>query len=68
MSLAAAGILAASMCLYAVSNPGTHLGSFFGNAIADWSGVVVMVFATTYLFETGSAKGLIERGSKASSR
>jgi hypothetical protein len=27
------------------------LGSFFGNAIADWSGMVVMVFATRYLYE-----------------
>jgi prolipoprotein diacylglyceryltransferase len=34
----------------------THIGSFFGNAIADWSGVVVMVFATKYLYEKGSAE------------
>jgi len=32
------------------------LGSFFGNAIADWSGVVVMVLATKYLYERGSAE------------
>jgi len=25
------------------SNPDTHWGSFFGNAIADWTGVVVMI-------------------------
>ncbi len=37
------------------SNPDTHLGAFFGNAIADWSGVVVVVFATKYLYERGSA-------------
>jgi hypothetical protein len=30
--------------------------SFFGNAIADWSGVVVTVIATKYLYERGSAE------------
>jgi len=56
LSLASAGILIVWICLYSVSSPGTHIGSFFGNAIADWSGVVVMVFATKYLYEKGSAE------------
>ena len=56
LSLAAGGILAVWIGLYVFSSPGTHLGSFFGNAIADWSGVVVMVFATKFLFEKGSAE------------
>jgi hypothetical protein len=56
LSIAAAGILTLWICLYSVSSPRTHLGSFFGNAIADWSGVVVMVFATKYLYEKGSAE------------
>jgi putative Mn2+ efflux pump MntP len=56
LTIVAAGILTLWLCLYGVSSPHTHLGSFFGNAIADWSGVVIMVFATKYLYERGSAE------------
>ena len=56
LSIASASILILWICLYSVSSPSTHIGSFFGNAIADWSGVVVMVFATKYLYEKGSAE------------
>jgi hypothetical protein len=56
LSIAAAGILILWIGLYRVSSPHTHIGSFFGNAIADWAGVVVMVFATKYLYEKGSAE------------
>jgi hypothetical protein len=56
LSIAAIGILISWIVLYAISDPKTHLGSFFGNAIADWSGVVVMVFATKHLYEKGSAQ------------
>ena len=56
LSLASAGILLLWICLYAVSDDSTHLGSFFGNAIADWTGVLVTVLATKYLYEKGSAE------------
>jgi len=56
LSIAAGGILLAWVALYSRSDPQTHIGSFFGNAIADWTGLVVTVLATKYLYETGSAE------------
>ncbi len=56
LSIVAISILASWTLLYSVSNPDTHLGSFFGNAIADWTGVVVMVLATKGLYEKDSAE------------
>jgi len=44
------------------SNPDTHWGSFFGNAIADWTGVVVMILATKHLYERGSAESKQPKG------
>ena len=41
---------------YCFADPSTHIGSFFGNAIADWLGVVVTVLATKWLYEKGSAE------------
>lgn len=56
LSLTASAILLLWLILYSLWDPNTHLGSFFGNAIADWSGVVVMVLATKYMYEKGSAE------------
>jgi hypothetical protein len=56
LSVASIVILTLWLFLYIFSNPGTHWGSFFGNAIADWSGVVVTVLATKYLYEKNSAE------------
>jgi hypothetical protein len=56
LSIASSLILLTWLVLYRFSNPSTHAGSFFGNAIADWSGVVVTVLATKYLYEKGSAE------------
>ena len=54
LSLVAAAVLLLWIGLYSVSNEQKHWGSFFGNAIADWSGVLVMVLATKHLYERGS--------------
>jgi len=54
LSLTAAGILAICFVLYLKSDPKSHAGSFFGNAIADWTGVVITILATKWFFEKGS--------------
>lgn len=56
MSLVSVSILTIWIVAYLRSDPATHWGSFFGNAIADWSGVVVTVIATKYFYELGSAE------------
>jgi hypothetical protein len=56
LSLAAAAILILWIALYAFADPQTHWGSFFGNAIADWSGAFVAAVATKYFYEIGLAK------------
>jgi hypothetical protein len=62
LSIASIALLSVWIILYVFSNPSTHLGSFFGNAIADWSGVVVTVLATKYLYEKGSAESRTPKG------
>jgi hypothetical protein len=56
LSIAAAGILFAWVVLYVRSDPQTHIGAFFGNAIADWTGLLMTVLATKYMYERGSAE------------
>jgi len=56
LSIAAVGILALWFALYCVSDEKTHFGAFFGNAIADWSGSVVIIIGTKYLIERGSSE------------
>jgi hypothetical protein len=50
------GFLAFFIVMYLRCDPSTHWGSFFGNAIADWSGAFVTMFATKFLYERGSAE------------
>ena len=62
LSLTALGIVVLLIVLYCRSNPNTHLGSFFGNAIADWTGVLVTVVMTKHLYEKGSTESKKPRG------
>jgi hypothetical protein len=62
LSLAALGVVLLLIALYSWSNPSTHIGSFFGNAIADWTGVFVTVVMTKFLYEKGSAESKQPKG------
>jgi len=62
LSLASLAVVLLLIVLYVFSNPATHLGSFFGNAIADWSGVFVTVVMTKYLYEKGSTESNQPKG------
>jgi hypothetical protein len=66
LSLAALGVVFFLIVLYCLSNPSTHLGSFFGNAIADWTGVLVTVLMTKHLYEKGSSESKKAKGSEKS--
>ena len=54
LSLVAAAVLVVWMISYRLADPKTHVGSFFGNAIADWSGLLIVILATKFLYERGS--------------
>jgi hypothetical protein len=56
LGLITAGILGAWIIAYVYSDPSTHAGSFFGNAIADWIGVFAIVVFTKYFYEIGSGE------------
>ena len=62
LGLGALAIVVTLIVAYVKSDPSTHLGSFFGNAIADWSGVLVTVIMTKHLYEKGSAESKQPRG------
>lgn len=54
LSLTVAGILVLWLVLYVRVDPSTHLGMFYGNALADWLGTFLIVIATKYFYEIGS--------------
>jgi|ERR1700722_7210591 hypothetical protein len=62
LSLTALAVVILLIALYSVSNPDSHWGSFFGNAIADWTGVLVTVVMTKHLYEKGSAQSKQPKG------
>src|SRR5664280_964154 len=62
LSIVSIALLALWIVLYCYSDPASHLGSFFGNAIADWSGSVIIILGTKYLLEAHSAESRKVRG------
>ncbi len=62
LTLVSVLILSTWIMLYLWADPQTHLGGFYGNAIADWSGTVLIVLATKWLFEKGSTESKKYRG------
>src|SRR5256885_16461001 len=56
LGLATLAVVLGLIALYIRSDQSTHLGSFFGNAIADWTGVFVTVLMTKHLYEKGSSE------------
>src|SRR6266850_7252906 len=64
LSMVAVGLLIVWIVGYRMLDPKTHLGSFFGNAIADWSGSVVIILGTKFFYEVGSAESRPVRGHK----
>jgi hypothetical protein len=54
LSFIVGGILLLWLVLYLRADPSTHIGAFFGNAIADWLGMFTFVIVTKYCYEIGS--------------
>lgn len=59
LSIVIGGTLLTLLLLYWRSNPTTHLGAFYGNAVADWLGSFVTVVATKFWFEKGSPESRV---------
>ena len=62
LSIVALAMVILWILLYRHSNPSSHIGSFFGNAIADWTGVFVTIVMTKFLYEKGSAESKQPKG------
>lgn len=64
LSIVAAALLVVWIAGYILLGPKSHLGAFFGNAVADWSGSLLIIVGTTFLYEVGSADSNAVRGRK----
>ncbi len=62
LTIVAAALLLLWLAGYLWLDPKSHLASFCGNAIADWSGSLVIILGTKFLFEVGSAESKPVRG------
>jgi len=56
LGLAVGSIVALWFVLYERGDPSTHSGAFYGNALADWLGSLMIVITTKYFYELGSAE------------
>jgi hypothetical protein len=56
LGLAVGSIVALWFVLYTRGDPSTHRGAFYGNALADWLGSLMIVITTKYFYELGSAE------------
>lgn len=56
LSLVAGTLLIIWFIGYIYLDPKTHLGAFCGNAIADWSGSLIIILGTKFLYEIGSSE------------
>ena len=65
LSIVSVLLLLAWIIGYRLSDPKTHLGAFFGNAIADWSGSVVIILGTKFFYAVGSAESRQVRNRKS---
>ena len=54
LTIVVVAVLVSLLILYCTNNPKTHAGAFYGNAIADWTGTLVIVLATKRFQERGS--------------
>ena len=54
LSLVAGALLLIWLAGYLWLDPKSHLSAFCGNAIADWSGSLVIIVGTKFLLEKGS--------------
>jgi len=65
LRLSALGVVLLLIPMYIFSDPSTHMGSFFGNAIADWTGVLVTVVMTKYLYRKRLSRKQTTQGKTA---
>jgi len=61
----AATLLALWLVGYFWLDPKSHLGAFCGNAIADWSGSLMIILGTKFFYEIGSSESKPFHSTKA---
>lgn len=66
LSIVSVLLLLAWIVGYSCNSADSHLGAFFGNSIADWSGSVVIILGTKFLYEIGSAESRPLKNGKSS--